>query len=148
VAPPPNDSLDGHPFKETSLSTTQIAAMEPSISEVYKGISGPDDPPTSCCTLEAMTLLGSQVWIQAMPGTVNMVYPFTEEPFDLLHRRGVRSPSDIYLVEWSAGEYATFGFGDTSARDHAFFLDQLFVKVLGCDDASYQLKTSIEPLET
>ena len=130
------------------MGANQIAEMEASLSEVYKGISSPDDPPTSCCTLEAMTLLGSEVWIQVMPGTVNMAYPFTEEPFDLLRRQGVRSPSDIYLVEWAAGEYATFGFGDISPRDHASFVDQLFVKVLGCDDASYQLKTSIEQLES
>lgn len=130
------------------MGANQIAAMEPSLSEVYKGISSPDDLPTSCCTLEAMTLSGSGVWIQVMPGTINMAYPFTEEPLDLLRRQGVRSPSDIYLVEWSAGEYATFGFGDISARDHAFLVDQLFVKVLGCDDASYELKILIEPLET
>jgi hypothetical protein len=130
------------------MGANQIAEMEPSLSEVYKGISSPDDPPTSCCTLEAMTLLGSEVWIQVMPGTVNMAYPFTEEPLDLLRRQGVRSPSDIYLVEWAAGEYATFGFGDISVRDHASFVDQLFVKVLGCDDASYQLKASIEQLES
>ena len=130
------------------MGVSQIAAIEPSISEIYKGISSPDDPPTSCCTLEAMTLSGSEVWIQAMPGTVNMLYPFAEEPLDLLHRQGVRSPSDIYLVEWAAGEYATFGFGDITARDHAFFVDQLFVKVLGCDDASYELRILIEPLET
>lgn len=130
------------------MGANQIAEMEPSLSEVYKGMSSPDDPPTSCCTLEAMTLLGSAVWIQVMPGTVNMAYPFTEEPLDLVRRQGVRSPSDIYLVEWAAGEYATFGFGDISPRDHASFVDQLFVKVLGCDDANYQLKTSIEQLES
>jgi hypothetical protein len=130
------------------MGAHQITEMEPSLSVVHRGVSGPDDPPTSCCTLEALTLSGSEVWVQVMPGTVNMSYPFTEEPLELLHRRGVRSPSDLYLVEWKAGEYATFGFGDISPRDHAFFVDQLFVKVLGCDDASYELKTSIEQLGT
>ena len=130
------------------MGAHQIAQMEPSVSEVYKGISSLDDPPSVCCTLEAMTLSGAKVWIQVLPGTVNMAYPFTEEPLDLLLRQGIRSPSDIYLVEWAAGEYATFGFGDISARDHAFFVDQLFVKVLGCDDASYEVRTLIEPLET
>jgi hypothetical protein len=130
------------------MGANQIAEMEPSLSEVYKGISSPDDPPTSCCTLEAATLSGSQLWIQVMPGTVNMAYPFIDEPLELLRRQGVRSPSDIYLVEWVAGEYATFGFSDISPRDHAFFVDQLFVKVLGCDDASYELRKSIEQMET
>jgi hypothetical protein len=130
------------------MGANQIAEMEPSLSEVYKDISSLDDPPTSCCTLEATTLSGSQVWIQVMPGTVNMAYPFMDEPLELLLRQGIRSPSDIYLVEWAAGEYATFGFGNISARDHAFFVDQLFVEVLGCDDGSYKFKALIEPLET
>ena len=130
------------------MGTHQIAVMEPSIGEVYKGVSGPDDPPAAVCTLEAATPSGSAVWIQAMPGNVNMSYPFAEEPLELLRVRGVRAPSDLYLVEWSAGEYAAFGFGDIPARDHAFFVDQLFVKVLGCDDAGYEPKAAIEPLET
>ena len=129
------------------MGARQIAEMGPGLSEVYKGISGPDDPPTACCTFESATQSGSAVWIQALPGNVNMFYPFAEEPLGLLHGRGVRSPSDIYLVEWAAGEYAAFGFGNIPARDHAFFVDQLFVKVLGCDDEGYTLKVSVEPLE-
>lgn len=129
------------------MGTNQIAQMEPSLSEVYKGISGPDDPPTSFCTLEAITFSGSEVWVQVMPGTVNMAYPFTEAPLELLRSRGVRSPREIYLVEWVANEYATFGFGDISPRDHATFVDQLLVKILGCDETSYELKISIEPFD-
>jgi len=130
------------------MGSIQIARMEPGVREVYKGVSGPDDPPTSCCTLEATTPSGSEVWVQVMAGTVNMAYPFTEEPLESLRRRGVRSPQDIYLVEWAAGEYATFGFADITARDHACFVDQLFVKVLGCDDENYEIRASVESLET
>ena len=130
------------------MGANQIAEMEPSLSEVYRGIFSEDDPPTSCCTLEAKTPSGSEIWVQVMPGTVNMAYPSAEEPLELLRRQSVRGPSDIYLVEWAAGEYATFGFGNISARDHAVFVDQLFVKILGCDDASYELRVKIEPLET
>jgi hypothetical protein len=130
------------------MGAKQIAEMEPSLGEVYKGISGEDDPPTLCCTLETMTLSGAEVWVQVMPGTVNMAYPSAEEPLELLRRVGVRSPPDIYLVEWAAGEYATFGFGNISARDHASFVDQLFVRILGCDDESYELGIKVEGLET
>lgn len=130
------------------MGSSQIARMEPGLREVYRGVSGPDDPPTACCTLTATTPAGSEVWIQVLPGTVNMSYPFTDEPLALLRRQGVRSPPDTYLVEWAAGEYATFGFGDIPARDHATFVDQLFVKVLGCDEASYEPETAIEALET
>ena len=129
------------------MGARQIAEMERGLSEIYKGVSGPDDPPTACCTLEATARSGAAVWIQALPGNVNMGYPLADEPLNLLGRRGVRGPSDIYLVEWAAGEYATFGFGDTSPRDHASFVDQLFVKVLGCDDEGYEPSVSVEPLE-
>ena len=82
-----------------------------------------------------------------LPGNVNMAYPFSEEPLELLRQRGVRSPPDLYLVEWVAGEYAAFGFSDVLARDHASFVDQLFVKILGCDDTSYSFKTTMESVD-
>lgn len=129
------------------MGARQIAEMLPGVSEVYKGINSPDDPPTACCTLEALTPSGSEVWIQVMPGTVNMAYPLTEEPLELLGRQGIHGPADMYLVEWKAGEYATFGFDDIAPREHATFVDQLFVKVLGCDDEAYEVKASIEPLD-
>lgn len=130
------------------MGAKQIDEMGPGLRRVYEGVDGPDDPPTSCCTLEAKTPSGAAVWVQAMPGTVNMAYPLDAEPLGLLGGRGVRGPADIYLVEWAAGQYATFGFGDLTPADHARFIDELFVKVLGCDDAGYELTTVIEPLET
>ncbi len=129
------------------MGAKQIAEMEPSLREVYEGVNGPDDPPPACCTMETTTLSGSEVWLQVMAGTVNMAYPLTEEPLELLQRQGIRTPAGFYMVEWAAGEYATFGFDNIPPSEHAAFADQLFVKVLGCDDASYELKFSIEPLE-
>ena len=130
------------------MGARQIDEMEPRLREVYEGVNGPDDPPTLCCTLEAKTLSGSGVWIQVMPGTVNMSYPPTEEPLECLRGRGIGRPAGFYLVEWAAGEFATFGFDDIPARAHASFVDELFVKVLGCDDAGYEPKASMERLET
>ncbi|MDQ6941376.1 MAG: hypothetical protein M3169_02550 [Candidatus Eremiobacteraeota bacterium] len=129
------------------MGDDQVAAMEPSVAEVYKGIVKPDDPPTLCCTLESRSASGSKVWIQVMPGTVNMGYPFATEPLELLRNRCVDTPPGMYLVEWNANEYATFGFENVSPHDHATFVDQLFVRVLGCDDATYELGISSEPLD-
>ena len=128
------------------MGAAQIAEMARSIAKVYEGVTTADDAPTSFCTLEATTSSGQEVWIQALPGNVNVAYPFTQEPMELLRHKGVRSPPDLYLVEWAAGEYATFGFSDIPARDHASFVDQLFVKILGCDDETYGLKTTIESI--
>lgn len=130
------------------MGARQINEMMPAMGRVYEGVKGPDDPPTACCTLEATTPSGEAVWIQAMAGTVNMGYPFAEEPLAMLRSRGVRVPADTYLVEWAAGQYATFGFGNLTPSDHASLVDRLFVKVFGCDDEGYELTTLIEPLET
>jgi len=128
------------------MGDDQIAQMARSIAKVYEGVTTPDDAPT-LLTLESTTSSGAQVWIQVLPGNINMVYPSTEEPLGLLSDRGVRSPPDLYLVEWVAGEYAAFGFSDVTARDHASFVDQLFVKILGCDDHSYTFKTTMESVD-
>ena len=128
------------------MSADQIAELARSISQVNEGVASPDDEPKSICTFESTTASGAPVWIQVLPGNVNMAYPFTEEPLGLLRQRGVRCPPDLYLVEWIAGEYASFGFSDIPARDHASFIDQLFVKILGCEDESYSFKATIEPL--
>lgn len=128
------------------MGADQIAQIARSIAKVYEGVTTPEDAPSLLCTFESTTAAGSQVWIQVLPGNVNMAYPFTEEPLELLRKRGVRSPPDLYLVEWVAGEYAAFGFNDIVARDHASFVDQLLVKILGCDDAGYSLMTTLEPL--
>jgi hypothetical protein len=127
------------------MGADQIAEMARSIAKVYEGVTS-DDAPTWLCTFESATSAGSQVWIQVLPGNVNMAYPFAGEPLELLRQKGVRSPLDLYLVEWVAGEYAAFGFSDMPARDHAAFIDQLFVKILGCDDASYSVKTITESI--
>lgn len=129
------------------MGADQIAEMARSIAKVYEGVTTPDDAPTLLCTLESTTSSGSQVWIQVLPGNVNMAYPFTEEPLGLLRQRGVRSPPDLHLVEWVAGEYTAFGFSELPARDHASFVDQLFVKILGCEDSSYTFRSSIESFD-
>ena len=129
------------------MGADQIVEMVRSIAKVYEGVTTPDDAPTLLCTLESTTSSGSQVWIQVLPGNANMAYPFAEEPLELLRQREVRNPQDLYLVEWVAGEYAAFGFGDMPARDHASFVDQLFVKVLGCDVGSYNFTTTMESID-
>lgn len=128
------------------MGADQTVEMVRSIAKVYEGVTTLDDAPTLLCTLESTTSSGSQVWIQVLPGNVNMAYPFAEEPLGLLRQRGVRSPHDLYLVEWVAGEYAAFGFSHIPARDHASFVNELFTKILGCDDAGYRVRTTIESI--
>ena len=128
------------------MGADQVVELSSSIAKVYEGVESPDDAPASLCTLESTTKGGDPVWIQVLPGNVNMSYPFTDHPLDFLRLNGVRGPQDLYLIEWAAGDYASFGFSNLPARDHASFVDQLFVKILGCEDGSYRVKTTIESL--
>ena len=130
------------------MGDKQIAAMEPSVAEVYVGITSADQPPTKCCNLNSKSLEGSEVWMQIMPGTVNMSYPFTGDPLELLRNQCVDTPSSLYLIEWNANEFAQVGFDNISPHDHACLADELFVRVLGCEDAAYELEISIEEMET
>ena len=128
------------------MGARRIVELSRSIAKVYEAVTTAGDSPMQLCTFESTTSTGAQVWIQVLPGNVNMVYPFSHDPIELIRQRGVRSPSDLYLVEWVAGEYASLGFSDIPARDHASFVDQLFVKILGCDDETYGLKITIESI--
>ena len=130
-----------------NMGANQIATIERNLNEICKDSHDGNEPPLACCTFETTSAQGAPVWIQAMPGTVNMSYGLSADPTELLRNQGVRGPADLYIVDWEAGEYATFGFEGVSTRDQAFFVDQLFVKVLGCDDETYQLTAKTESLD-
>jgi len=109
--------------------------------------SDDDAEPTHSCTLEAENKLGASVWIQVLAGSVNMHYPFTTDPIEQLRVCRVRAPIGLELLEWEAASFATFSISRISADDLAFFVDQLFTLVLGCDDAAYEPRVVIEELE-
>jgi hypothetical protein len=107
-----------------------------------------DAEPTHCCTLQAENTLGATVWIQVLAGSVNMLYPFTNDPVQRLRGCGIRMPIGLELLEWQASSFATFSVTRMSADDLAFFVDQLFIQVLDCDDAAYEPRAAIEQLDS
>ena len=109
--------------------------------------SDDDAEPAHCCTLETENKLGTPVWIQLLAGSVNMHYPFAADPVEQLRICGIRMPNGIELLEWEASSFATFSLPRISADDLAFFVDQLFTQVLGCDDAAYVPRAVIEELD-
>jgi hypothetical protein len=128
------------------MGRRQIETIERGVREAYRGVAGPDDEPKFSCTLESRSAAGGEVWVQVIPGTVNMAYPFDDDPLDRLGACGVDAPPALDLIEWDAGSYAAFDVGGVPARDQALFVDRLFVLVLGCDD-EYELATSVEVLD-
>lgn len=127
------------------MGARQVAEMLPCVSEACESVEGVEGP-SAFCTLEATNAAGARVWVQVMPGNVNMSYPFADEPLALLRARGVRVPEDAYPIDWAAGEYATFGFAEIAPGEHASLVDQIFVKVLACDAAAYEVESTVEPL--
>jgi hypothetical protein len=109
--------------------------------------SGPEVVPTKCCTLLTQDALGAKTWIQILPGTVNMTYPFADDPLERLRIASVRTPFGTELLEWEASSFATFTMTTVLEADIAYFVDQLFVEVLGCDDAGYEVQAMIEMLD-
>jgi hypothetical protein len=107
-----------------------------------------DAEPTHCCTLEAKNTIGGPVWIQVLAGSVNMHYPFANDPLERIRSCGIRMPVGLELLEWEASSFATFSVASISAGELAFFVDQLFTQVLGCDDAAYEPRAVIEELDS
>lgn len=126
------------------MSERQIETMLPIVEQSLR--VGPDGSPAACGMIEALAATGEHVWIQVLAGTVNMLYPFEDDPLERLRRVGVRSPLGLELIETSAREFATFSVPDSTSRFVAFFVDRLFVLVLGCEDEAYDPRGSVEAL--
>ena|SRR5215813_3545809 len=129
------------------MGDTQRQIIKRSAIEAGACPSDGDAEPTHCCTLEAENTLGAPVWIQLLAGSVNMHYPFADDPVERLRVCGMRMPVGLELLEWTASSFATFSITSTSADEMAFFVDQLFTQVLGCDDAAYEPRAVIEALQ-
>ncbi len=129
------------------MSETQRREMERGLIEAGAASSDPSAEPTHCCTIVSQDATGAQVWIQALTGSVNMTYPFEQEPLEKLRVSSVRSPLGMELIEWQPASFATFAVQTITVGELAFFLEQLFTRVLGCDEADYETKIMIETLD-
>jgi len=130
------------------MGETQREIIKRAAIEVSACPDDGDAEPTHCCTLEAENTLGAPVWIQVLAGSVNMEYPFANDPVERLRACGLEIPKRLELLEWEASSFATFSITDISVDELAFLVDQLFTQVLGCDDAAYKPRAAIEALDT
>lgn len=97
------------------------------------------------CTFTATNAAGEEVWIQLIEGgSLNTQYPPDEEPMKRLGILGVFGTLKAPLIEWEAGSFATFDVSGIASWDVAFIVDQLFVRLLKCDDAGYEPASSVE----
>jgi hypothetical protein len=130
------------------MGLLQTRTIEQGVVAAYRKVVGPDQAPGLCCTFEAANAASAAVWIQVLAGTVNMEYPFADDPVARLRRADAFGHLKPELIEWNAGEFATWDMGGIAPRDVAWIVDRLFTLVLGCDDATYDPRVTMEDLDT
>lgn len=97
------------------------------------------------CTFTARNAAGEEVWVQLIDGgSLNTFYPFDDDPLKRLGALGVFGTLKVTMIEWEAGNYATFDVQGVAPGDVAFVIDQIFVRLLQCDDAGYAPASSYE----
>lgn len=124
------------------MGADQVAAFRPAIREVFAAAGQGEE---WCTTFGVST--ESDRWVQVTPDTLNIAYPYAEQPIDLLQRVGVNRLTDLTLVDWKPHVYATFNYSkDLSERELARLVDQLFILVLECTDPDYPVDVELFPL--
>jgi hypothetical protein len=123
------------------MGDRQRAAIEPPARDVLGRPTAGD----TICSFSAINRADEEVWVQLIDGgSLNTLYPFDDEPMRRLGPLGVFGTFKVTLIEWEAGNFATFDIQGIASWDVAFVIDQLFVKLLQCDDAGYQPASSFE----
>ena len=103
-----------------------------------------------CCTIEARNAAGEDVSIQVMQGSINISpYAHDDDPLERLESCGATDDlvdDKLDVLEWEPGTYATIAIEGLAVADVAQLVDQVFTRLLGCDDASYAPSASTEDL--
>ncbi len=124
----------------------QREAIAAAIGEVMNAEEGT----MLCCTIEARNAPGDEVAVQVMQDSINISpYAHEDDPLERLASCGATAgldDADLEVVDWEAGKYATLGVGDVAPANVALLVDQVFTRLLGCDDAAYAPSASTEDL--
>lgn len=122
------------------MGERQRLIMEPAVRDLLARSGG-----DAICTITTTNLAGEEVWVQVIEGgSLNTLYPPEDDPAKRLGTLGVFGALKVPLIEWEAGNFATFDVLGIASWDVAFVVDQLFVRLLKCDDAGYQPASLLE----
>lgn len=120
------------------MNTGSIASIEHCLEQALA--AGPD----ACATMEVSG--NSDRWVQFTGHVVNAAYPHTEAPDRNAAVKPLLGDLAPTLVNWEAGQFATFEFATTDAAALARWIDGYFILVLGCRRDFYAVKARIEDL--
>ncbi len=122
------------------MGERQRAIIEPVVRDLLASAGG-----DAILTITATNTDGEEVWVQLIEGgSLNTQYPLDDEPVKRLGILGVFGTLKVPLIEWEALNFATFDVAGIASWDVAFVIDQLFVRLLKCNDAGYQPASSLE----
>lgn len=122
------------------MGERQRLMIEPAIRDLLASAGG-----DAICTITAINTAGEEVWVQLIEGgSLNTQYPLADEPLKRLGMLGVFGTLKVPLIEWEALNFATLDVAGIASWDVAFVIDQLFVRLLTCDDAGYVPASSLE----
>jgi len=124
--------------------------QEEEIRIAIAGIFSEENEGGLCCTIETVNADGQDVSVQVMQDSINISpYPFTDDPVTRLQLSGVLEEledPELETVDWDANAFATVGTGDLEDSQVAELVDLVFVKLLGCDSTTYDIKAETEDL--
>jgi hypothetical protein len=132
---------------EARLAQQQSIAIAAAISGL---MTAGEAGASLCCTIEARNAEGEDVSIQVMQDSVNITpYDDDSDPLERLDECGATDGLDaanLEVVDWEAGKYAAIGIEGLGVADVARLVDQVFTRLLGCDDASNAPSATTEDL--
>ena len=129
------------------MAQSQRAAIAETIDELMTADS--DAAEGLCCTIEATNAVGEPVTIQVMRDSLNISpYGFTEEPLSQLEICGATDglDADLGVIDWNAGVYATLGIDRLQPGQVVQLVDQVSIRLAGCDEENYTISASTEDL--
>jgi hypothetical protein len=133
-------------LKEAHMSSKQETEIKTGIAQIFSD----ENAGGLCCTLESVDRAGNDVSIQVMQDSINIApYPSAEEPLVALEKSGVLAELDdpeLEVMEWAVNAYATVGIGEMDEDEVATLVDLVFVKLLACNDAAYEITATTEDL--
>lgn len=122
------------------MGADQIAAIRPAIAELEEANRGSEGE-----FIARFDVPGhNQHWVEVVVGTVNLAYPFKDDPLTRLLSQEIAPLPELTLVEWQPELFATFRYDSAaSSREVAKFVDRLFEALFNCGQ-DYEVDVMIE----
>lgn len=132
----------GHhlPVVELTMGADQIAAIRPAIAELESAASNSEGEFIARFEVPGR----DKIWTEVILGTVNVGYPYADDPLKRLRRHRITPLPKLKLSDWQSELFATFGYDPTaSSRDVAKFVDRVIGEMLGAG-TDYEVDVTIE----